>query len=62
MTTPVLCASPTMEVGRAMRLMTDHRTRHLPVVDDGMLLGIVSLGDRTHWVTRELERTVTDLS
>lgn len=62
MTTPVLCASPQMEVGRAMRLMTDYRTRHVPIVDDGTLLGIVSLGDLTHWVSRELERTVTDLS
>ncbi len=62
MTTPVLCASSQMEVGRAMRFMTDHRTRHVPVVDDGKLLGIVSLGDLTHWVTRELKRTVTDLS
>ena len=29
----------------AMRLMTDHRVRHLPVMDEGRLLGIISIGD-----------------
>ncbi len=29
----------------AMRIMTDHRVRHLPVMDDGVLVGLVSIGD-----------------
>lgn len=62
MTTPVLCVSPKMRVDETMRLMTDRRTRHLPVVDDGDLMGLVSIGDLTHWITRELRHSVDELS
>jgi CBS domain-containing protein len=45
MTTEVLFVSPSDEVEDVMELMTQQRIRHLPVVDDGRLLGIVSIGD-----------------
>jgi CBS domain-containing protein len=32
-----------------MRLMTDRRTRHLPVVENGKLAGILSIGDVVRW-------------
>jgi CBS domain-containing protein len=38
-------ASPRMTIGEAMALMTAGRFRHLPVVENGALLGIVSIGD-----------------
>jgi len=41
----VICARPQHTIDRCMRLMTEHRVRHLPVVDDGKILGIVSIGD-----------------
>jgi signal-transduction protein with cAMP-binding, CBS, and nucleotidyltransferase domain len=40
-----LCVSPDASVDQCMRLMTDKRVRHLPVVDDDELVGLVSIGD-----------------
>jgi len=45
MTSPVVTIPPTMSVHAAHRLMTDRRIRRLPVVQDGRLVGIVTLGD-----------------
>jgi CBS domain-containing protein len=41
----LICTRPEQTIGRCMRLMTEHRVRHLPVVNDGKILGIVSIGD-----------------
>jgi CBS domain-containing protein len=41
----VACVSPTTTAEQCMALMTDKRVRHLPVMDDGQLVGIVSIGD-----------------
>jgi len=45
MTSPLVTATPHTDVVDAMRSMTDKRVRHLPVLDDGELVGIVSIGD-----------------
>lgn len=45
MTAPVVTADTHMGVCDAMAIMTDRRFRHLPVVDGGRLLGLVSIGD-----------------
>jgi CBS domain-containing protein len=45
MTSPVVSASPRISVAQALAIMTERRFRHLPVVDDGRLLGVVSIGD-----------------
>jgi CBS domain-containing protein len=45
MTTHVICAGPEQTVEECMALMTEKRVRHLPVMDGGKLLGIVSIGD-----------------
>jgi CBS domain-containing protein len=37
--------APADTVVAAMRIMTERRARHLPVVDDGRLIGLVSVGD-----------------
>lgn len=39
------CVTPEDSVERCMSLMTDERIRHLPVVRDGELLGVISIGD-----------------
>lgn len=44
--------SPETPVGDAMQLMTDKRVRHLPVLDSGELLGMVSIGDVTRWLLK----------
>ncbi len=53
MTSPVLTVSLTTTVAEAMALMTHNRIRHLPVVEDGELAGIVSMGDLARSVIAE---------
>jgi CBS domain-containing protein len=45
MTQPVVTCDPTEGVGELMAEMTNRRIRHLPVIEDGRLCGIVSIGD-----------------
>ena len=45
MSAPVVTAGPTTTVAQAMATMTDRRFRHLPVVESGRILGLVSIGD-----------------
>jgi CBS domain-containing protein len=45
MTEDVITVSPETTIEGCMRLMTDHRVRHLPVMEEGKLIGIISIGD-----------------
>ena len=45
MSTRVICASPDQTIDECMAVMTNKRIRHLPVLDHGELVGIVSIGD-----------------
>ena len=45
MSTNVLCVAPEQTIDEAMALMTDKRTRHLPVVEGDSVLGLISIGD-----------------
>ncbi len=45
MSTHIVCASPEQTIEECMAVMTDKRIRHLPVLDHGKLIGIVSIGD-----------------
>jgi CBS domain-containing protein len=46
----VIHATPANTVEECMRLMTDHRIRHLPVLEEGRIVGIVSIGDLVNWI------------
>jgi CBS domain-containing protein len=50
MTSEVLTIEPCTTVQQVMNLFTDKRCRHLPVVQDGRLLGLISIGDVSRWV------------
>jgi CBS domain-containing protein len=56
MTSPVVTISPSESVAAAMELMTDRRIRHLPVVESGQLVGLVSIGDLVKQRIDEAER------
>lgn len=56
MTSPVISISPSDSVARAMALMTDRRIRHLPVMDSGKLVGLVSIGDLVKRRIEEIEQ------
>jgi CBS domain-containing protein len=45
MTCPVLYVGPQQSTEECMALMTEKRLRHLPVLDDGKLIGLISIGD-----------------
>ena len=45
MTFPVMVVRPDQTNEECMALMTDNRVRHLPVVDEGRLIGLISIGD-----------------
>lgn len=62
MTALVVTASSSTDVVSAMRSMTDKRVRHLPVVDDGKLIGIVSIGDIVKNRIDDLEATADQLT
>jgi CBS domain-containing protein len=58
MTTPVACCHPDTELEECVALMTDKRLRHLPVVKDGQLCGVVSSGDILALQVREHKQTI----
>ncbi len=55
------CISPTTTVGEAMELVTRRRFRHLPIVKDGKVLGLISSGDLTHWLVKDRIGEVQEL-
>jgi len=61
MTSRVVTVTPDQTVADCMRLMTDHRIRHLPVVEDGRLVGLVSIGDVVKAVMSEQEFLIEQL-
>ena len=61
MTTTVVMVEPTWTADQCMALMTDRRVRHLPVVQEGRLVGIVSIGDVVRAVVDEQQFTIASL-
>ena len=61
MTSPVISVSLQHTVGECMRLVTDHRFRHLPVEDHGKVVGMVSIGDLVNSVISEQEAKIRHL-
>jgi CBS domain-containing protein len=61
MSSPVTTVSADETVHRCMEIMTEQRIRHLPVVEKGNLLGIISIGDLVKAVIEEQQQTITDL-
>ena len=61
MTRDPYCIPPTTTVGDAMKLITKRRFRHLPIVDNGKVLAVVSSGDLTHWLVQDQMGEVQEL-
>jgi len=55
MTSPVLIVEPEHTIDRCMALMTDKRLRHLPVVENDRVVGMVSIGDIVNSVIADQE-------
>ena len=48
--TDVITAGPDSTVDECLRLMTEHRIRHLPILEDDRLVGLISIGDLVNWI------------
>ena len=57
----VISATPGYTVEECMRLMTTHHIRHLPVIENDRIVGIVSIGDLVNWIISAQHVTINQL-
>lgn len=58
---PAITVSSKDGIQKCMQLMTGKRIRHLPVVDEGNLVGLISIGDLVSWVMQSQQHTIQQL-
>ena len=61
MSAPVVCVSPLESVNDCMAIMTERRIRHLPVIENGRVIGIVSIGDLVKEVIEDQKQEISYL-
>src|SRR6266542_2454649 len=57
----LITTTPAHTIEDCMRLMTEHRIRHLPVLDGDSILGIISIGDLVNWIISAQTATIQQL-
>ncbi|HZZ84861.1 MAG TPA: CBS domain-containing protein [Anaeromyxobacteraceae bacterium] len=61
MTRELVVMKPTATVRDAMTVVAERRCRHLPIVEEGRLLGVISAGDLNHWLIKDREVHIEQL-
>ena len=61
MTTPVVFVTPENSVDECMAIMTNRRFRHLPVVENDVPIGVVSIGDLVRWTISGQAQAIQEL-
>ena len=61
MTKELLTVNPSQSIAECMRIMTEKRVRHLPVLEGTNLVGILSIGDVVNWLMSALKETIDNL-
>jgi CBS domain-containing protein len=62
MSHPVICAYPELTIEQTMALMTDNRVRHLPVVIEETVVGVISIGDVVRAIIEDREYYIQQLT
>ena len=57
----LITATPRSTVEECMRLMSNNRVRHLPVLEEGQVVGVVSIGDLVNWIIHAQTETILQL-
>jgi len=61
MSSPVISVTPDKTVDECMSVITKNRIRHLPIIENEKVLGVVSIGDLVKWLVSEQEETIEHL-
>jgi len=61
LSTPLISATPNHTIEECMRLMSDHRVRHLPILEGEKVVGVISIGDLVNWVISSQSNTIHHL-
>jgi CBS domain-containing protein len=61
MTTDVVTITPEIRIEESLTLMTEHRVRHLPVLVEGEVAGMISIGDLVKEIIKEQRSTIEQL-
>ena len=62
MSAPVISVEPSTPLAECMRLVTERRVRHLPVIDAGRVVGVISIGDLVRSIVLQQGETIEQLS
>ncbi len=58
----VICVDPDTTIEEAMSIMTEKRIRHLPIMEDSVLMGMISVGDLTKWLSAQHRSHVQEIN
>jgi signal-transduction protein with cAMP-binding, CBS, and nucleotidyltransferase domain len=62
MSSPVLFVTPETSAGECMRLMSERRIRHLPVMEGDRVTALISIGDLVNWLVTSQQHTIHHLT